>query len=77
MDGTLRDFDLREVRITEAIIEQSRHVFLVADHSKFNRPALVQSGHLSQIKALFTDQSVSADIARVLNESGTELYIAH
>lgn len=77
IDGTLRDFDLREVRITEAIIQQSRHVFLVADHSKFNRPALVQSGHLSQMKALFTDQSVSPDIERILNENGTELYIAN
>ncbi|VEB39793.1 Glycerol-3-phosphate regulon repressor [Chromobacterium violaceum] len=36
-DGTLRDYDYREVRTTEAIIQQSRQVFLAADHSKFDR----------------------------------------
>ncbi len=34
-DGTLRDFDYGEVRVSEAIIEHSRTVFLVSDHSKF------------------------------------------
>ncbi|KXV03966.1 DeoR family transcriptional regulator [Caballeronia megalochromosomata] len=54
-DGTLRDFDIAEVRVAQAIVEQSRTVFLVADHSKFGRAALVKLGHLSQIDALFTD----------------------
>lgn len=54
-DGTLRDFDIAEVRVAQAIIEQSRTVFLVADHSKFGRAALVRLGNLDQIDALFTD----------------------
>jgi DeoR family transcriptional regulator, glycerol-3-phosphate regulon repressor len=54
-DGTLRDFDIAEVRVAQAIIEQSRTVFLVADHSKFGRAALVRLGHLNQVDALFTD----------------------
>jgi DeoR family glycerol-3-phosphate regulon repressor len=37
-DGTLRDFDYREVKVARAIIEHSREVWLAADHSKFNRP---------------------------------------
>jgi DeoR family glycerol-3-phosphate regulon repressor len=45
-DGTLRDFDYREVRVARAIIEQSREVWLAADHSKFNRPAMVELAHL-------------------------------
>jgi DeoR family transcriptional regulator, glycerol-3-phosphate regulon repressor len=56
-DGTLRDFDIAEVRVAQAIIEQSRTVFLAADHSKFGRAALVRLGHLSQIDALYTDQA--------------------
>ncbi|MCW3478179.1 DeoR/GlpR family DNA-binding transcription regulator [Neisseriaceae bacterium JH1-16] len=75
-DGTLRDFDLREVRTSEAIIQQSRNVFLVADHSKFGRPALVELGHLSKITALFTDRPVSAEMAEVIAEAKTELYVA-
>lgn len=36
-DGTLRDFDPREVKVAQAIIEQSRAVWLVADCAKFGR----------------------------------------
>ena len=54
-DGTLRDFDYREVKVARAIVEQSREVWLAADHSKFNRPAMVEVATLSQIDRLFTD----------------------
>ncbi len=33
-DGTLRDFDPREVKVAQTIIEQSREVWLVADQDK-------------------------------------------
>ncbi|WP_434631683.1 DeoR/GlpR family DNA-binding transcription regulator [Chromobacterium sp. CV08] len=75
-DGTLRDYDYREVRTTEAIIQQSRQVFLAADHSKFDRPALVELGRLAQIAALFTDKPVPPAIARLMQEAGTQLHIA-
>lgn len=75
-DGTLRDFDYREVRVAEAIIAQSRRVFLVADHSKFGRPALVRLGHLSQIDALFTDQPVPAEMAAVFADTKTAVHVA-
>ncbi|MDF0604053.1 DeoR family transcriptional regulator [Neisseriaceae bacterium TC5R-5] len=75
-DGTLRDYDYREVRTTEAIIQQSRQVFLAADHSKFDRPALVELGHLSQISALFTDQAPTAAIIEQMQAAGTQLHIA-
>jgi DeoR family transcriptional regulator, glycerol-3-phosphate regulon repressor len=54
-DGSLRDYDLREVKVAQAIINHSREVWLAADHSKFNRPAMVQMATLSQIDRLFTD----------------------
>ena len=37
-DGTLRDFDYREVKVAQTIVEHAREVWLAADHSKFNRP---------------------------------------
>lgn len=40
-DGTLLDFDYHEVRVAQAMIENSRQVFLVADYSKFERCAMV------------------------------------
>ncbi|MCP4712275.1 MAG: DeoR family transcriptional regulator, partial [Planctomycetes bacterium] len=36
-DGSLLDFDYREVRAARAIIDNSRNVFLAADHTKFGR----------------------------------------
>jgi DeoR family glycerol-3-phosphate regulon repressor len=69
-DGTLRDFDYREVRVAQAIIEQSREVWLAADHSKFTRRAMVQLAHLSQIDVLYTDAEPPVALRRMLEESG-------
>lgn len=74
-DGSLLDFDYREVRVSEAIIKHSRKVLLVADHSKFNRNALVRLGDLSQIHALFTDQPVPSDLQPILTSLDTEVHI--
>jgi DeoR family glycerol-3-phosphate regulon repressor len=54
-DGSLRDYDFREVKVSQTIISHAREVWLAADSSKFNRPAMVEVGHLSQIDRLFTD----------------------
>jgi DeoR family glycerol-3-phosphate regulon repressor len=54
-DGSLRDFDYREVKVSQTIISHAREVWLAADVSKFNRPAMAAVGHLSQIDRLFTD----------------------
>ncbi len=43
-DGSLRDFDYREVKVAQTIIEHAREVWLAADSSKFNRPAMVELG---------------------------------
>jgi DeoR family glycerol-3-phosphate regulon repressor len=75
-DGTLRDFDYREVRVSEAIIAHARQVYLAADHSKFGRPALVRLGHLGQVSAFFTDQAVPAAMSQVFAEAGTEVHVA-
>jgi DeoR family transcriptional regulator, glycerol-3-phosphate regulon repressor len=75
-DGTLRDFDTREVRVAEAIIKHARTVFLAADHSKFGRPALVRLGHLSQIDALFTDAPAPPEMVQTLAEANTQVFVA-
>jgi DeoR family glycerol-3-phosphate regulon repressor len=54
-DGSLRDFDYREVKVSQTIIAHAREVWLAADISKFNRPAMVEVGNLTQIDRLFTD----------------------
>jgi DeoR family glycerol-3-phosphate regulon repressor len=54
-DGSLRDYDYREVKVSQTILTQAREVWLAADSSKFNRPAMVEVGRLTQISRLFTD----------------------
>ncbi len=75
-DGALVDFDYREVRVAQAIIENSRRVCLAADHSKFGRTAMVRLGDLSQIDALFTDQPPPPPLRALLADLGTELFVA-
>ena len=69
-DGSLRDFDYREVKVAQAIIRASRQVWLVADHSKFNRPAMVEMGRLDQVHKLFTDAAPPPAFSALLAEAG-------
>jgi DeoR family transcriptional regulator, glycerol-3-phosphate regulon repressor len=69
-DGTLRDFDFREVKVARAILQQSREVWLTADHSKFNRPAMVELGRLAQVRRLFTDQPPPEPFPALLQQAG-------
>jgi len=73
-DGTLLDFDYHEVRVAQAIIENSRQIFLAADHSKFERCAMVRLGSISQIAALFTDRQPPEHIVDILAEKGIALH---
>lgn len=74
--GALLDFDYREVRVAQAIIEQSRQVFLATDHSKFGRLAMVRLGHVSQLDALFTDREPPDPWRRILEEAGVTVHVA-
>lgn len=76
-DGTLLDFDYHEVRVAQAIIENSRQVFLVADHSKFDRPAMVRLASIEQLDALITDRHPPEHIAELLEEKNVALHIPH
>ena len=69
-DGTLRDFDFREVKVARAIIEQSRQVWVAADHSKFNRPAMVELARFDQVDMLFTDAPPPAPFPQLLAHAG-------
>ncbi len=74
-DGTLLDFDYREVRVAQAIMNNSDQVFLAADHSKFGRSAMVRMAHLSQIDALFTDRPPPADMREVLAAAKLAIFL--
>jgi DeoR family glycerol-3-phosphate regulon repressor len=75
-DGTLLDFDYREVRVLQVIMGNARSVLLGADHSKFGRNALVRVGDLTEIAELFTDAEPPAPVQRILAEHGGRLVVA-
>lgn len=76
-DGTLRDYDYREVKVAQTIISHAREVWVAADTSKFNRPAMVEVGLLAQIDRLFTDAMPPAPFPALLEEAGARLVIAN
>ena len=75
-DGSLRDFDLREVKVAQTIIAQGREVWLAADTSKFNRPAMIELGTLAQIDRLFTDAAPPAPFPDLLHAAQVRCDIA-
>ena len=67
-DGSLLDYDYREVKVAHAIIENARHTILVADNMKYERSAPVRIGHISQINTFVTNQLPSEDLVRICAE---------
>jgi DeoR family glycerol-3-phosphate regulon repressor len=75
-DGSLRDYDMREVKVAQTIIEHAREVWLAADHTKFNRPAMVQLAQLAQIDRLFTDAPPPEPFPALLHEADVQCTVA-
>jgi DeoR family glycerol-3-phosphate regulon repressor len=75
-DGTLLDFDYREVTAARSIMDNSRKVFLVTDHSKFGRNAMVRLGNIQEIDAMFTDKMPSPELVEVMKHNEVELHVA-
>lgn len=76
LDGTLLDFDYREVQAARSIIDNSRNVILVADNTKFGRNAMVRLGHLEEVDALVTDKQPPSAVNEVFVDSNVQLYVA-
>lgn len=74
-DGSLLDFDYREVSVAKAILAGSRRSILVADSMKFARSAPVRIGHISAVDVLITDAMPPDAITRACTENnvGIEL----
>jgi DeoR family glycerol-3-phosphate regulon repressor len=75
-DGTLRDYDYREVKVSQTIVAHAREVWVAADSSKFNRPAMVEVAKLSQIDRLFTDAEPPDPFPSLLAEAQVRCTVA-
>lgn len=75
-DGTLLDFDYREVTAARSIMDNSRKVFLVTDHTKFGRNAMVRLGNIQEVDAMFTDKTPPAELVDVMRHNEVGLHVA-
>lgn len=75
LDGSLVDFDFREVKVAQAIIDNSDTVILAADNSKFGRSAMVKQGSIYQVNHLFTDKTPPIEIVEILSSHQIESHI--
>jgi len=74
-DGDFFDYDLREVRVTQAIIKHSRAVILVTDSTKFERRAPIRIGNLSEVDTLVTDDGLPPESEQYCRDNRVELAI--
>ena len=75
-DGSLLDFDYREVKVAKAILGCARHTILVADSMKYARTAPVRIGHLSEIDFFVTNEPPPPSIAAICREHKIEVSVA-
>ena len=74
-DGIL-DYDLREASLARAMIAQARRVTVLADHAKFDRPAVFEVAPLSRVERMVTDRPPPPHIAEGLRAGGVQLILA-
>lgn len=76
-DGTLFDYDYREVTVAKAIMESARKSILVADGMKLERTAPVRIGHISQLDYFVTETAPPASLKGILLDNGVGIEIAN
>ena len=74
--GEILDYDLREVRVTQAIIRQARTIILVTDSMKLERSAPVKVGTLDDIDILVTDAGVPDEFIKLCEQNNVDVRLA-
>ncbi|MFC3127695.1 DeoR/GlpR family DNA-binding transcription regulator [Pseudoroseomonas globiformis] len=74
-DG-IADFDLQEAEIARAMIARAARITVVADASKFGKPALFHLCPLPRLDQLVTDAPPPEHLAAALEAAGTTVLVA-
>jgi DeoR family glycerol-3-phosphate regulon repressor len=75
-DGAIMDYDLREVAVARAIVENARRTILVCDRLKFERTAPVRICSVADIHAFVTDAPPPAPFVQACARGGVTIDIA-
>lgn len=72
-EGSLLDFDLREVSVARAIMANAAHVILVTDATKFDRRAPMRIAHVSKVDTFVTDRCPLPGFRQILSQNKVRL----
>lgn len=72
-DGSILDFDQREVAVSRAILAHARNRILVCDNSKFNVSAPHRIGTVDDLDFIVTNTQPPAEFAAVVKQCGATL----
>ncbi len=72
-DGSVLDYDAREVSVARAILRNARTRILVCDHSKFQRTAPVRICDISELDYVITDLAPPRGFVDAANRSQTQI----
>lgn len=75
-DGAPMDFDPQKVAVKQAALRNARRAILVADASKFARPAVVMVAPLATFAAIVTDDAPPVSLAKQFGKAGINVVIA-
>jgi DeoR family glycerol-3-phosphate regulon repressor len=75
-DGAILDFDIREVRVAQAIIKNARSVILVADATKFQREAPMRISNISEMEYFVTDESPPPEFMDICRSHDVQIEVA-
>lgn len=75
-DGSLLDYDYREVLAARAIIGHARSVILVADSTKFERSAPIRIAHITDVRHFVTDCEPPEEVARICRNGDVAVHTA-
>lgn len=74
--GDILDFDIQEVGVSKAIIQQSATVILASDSSKFERKAPVKIASMDEVDLFVTDPRLPQNCADFCVEADTKILYA-
>lgn len=75
-DGTVLDFDIREVSVARTIIANARQTILVSDASKFGRSAPVRICSIGDLSAFVTDAPPPPAFREACQAGNVDLIVA-
>ena len=73
VDGSILDFDSREVAVSRTILKNARTSILVADQSKFERNAPVRICNLSELDYVILDGEPPEEFLEAARSYGTRV----